>query len=84
MKTPILVAAFTLAAGAAFAGDADFGKLDADKSGGLSLAELNARMADITAQDFTAIDADGSGDVSEAEFAAWKSAKPKKDPAQPQ
>lgn len=84
MKITILAGAFSLAAGAALAGDADFSKLDADKSGGLSLAELNAKMADFTSQDLAAIDADASGDISEAEFAAWKSAKPKKDPAQPQ
>lgn len=84
MKTMLLTAAFALAAGAALAGDADFSKLDADRSGGLSLAELNAKMADFTAQDLAAIDADGSGDISEAEYAAWKSSKPKKDPAQPQ
>lgn len=84
MKLTLLAGAFTLAAGAALAGDADFAKLDADKSGGLSLAELNVKMADFTAEDLAAIDADRSGDISEAEYAAWKSAKSKKDPAQPQ
>ena len=85
MKLTLLAGACTLAAGAALAGDADFGKLDADRSGGLSLAELNAKMADFTAQDFAAVDADGSGDVSEAEYAAWKSTKSgAKDPSQPQ
>lgn len=84
MKIMILASAFSLAAGAALAGEADFSKLDADKSGGLSLAEINAKMADFTSQDLAAIDADASGDISEAEFAAWKSAKPQKDPSQPQ
>lgn len=84
MKLMITAAVLSLAAGAALAGDKDFAKLDADKSGGLSLAELNAVMADFTAQDLAAIDADGSGDVSEAEYAAWKSAKGSKDPSQPQ
>ncbi len=84
MKLTVIAGAFALAAGAALAGDADFAKLDADRSGGLSLAELNAKMADFTAQDLAAIDADASGDVSEAEFAAWKSAQPKTDPSRPQ
>jgi hypothetical protein len=84
MKIVFIAGAFSLAAGAALAGDKDFASLDADRSGGLSLAELNAAMAEFTAQDLAAIDADGSGDVSEAEFAAWRSSRPKKDPAQPQ
>jgi hypothetical protein len=86
MKLTLLAGALTLAAGAALAGDADFAKLDADKSGGLSLAEMNVKMADFTAQDLAAIDADRSGDISEAEFAAFKSAKAKTgtEPPQPQ
>lgn len=84
MKLTVLAGAMMLAAGAALAGDADFTKLDADRSGALSLAELNVKMADFTAQDLAAIDADGSGDVSEPEFTAWKSTQSKKDPAQPQ
>ncbi len=84
MKITILAAALTLAAGAALAGDADFAELDADKSGGLLLAEINAATADFTAQDLSAVDADRSGDISAAEYAAWKTVKPKTDPSQPQ
>lgn len=84
MKIILTAAALSLAAGAALAGNKDFAKLDADKSGGLSLAELNVAMADFTSQDLAAIDADKSGEISEAEFAAWKAAKPKVDPSQPQ
>lgn len=84
MKIILTAAAFSLAAGAALAGEAGFAQLDADKSGALSLAELNAKMADFTAQDLAAIDADGSGDISETEFAAWNSSKMKKEPSQPQ
>ncbi|MDZ7629048.1 MAG: hypothetical protein U5J99_11680 [Parvularculaceae bacterium] len=84
IKITLLASAFALAAGAALAGDADFAGLDADKSGALSLAEINAKMAAFTAQDFAAIDADQSGDVSKAEYDAWKSVKPTSDPSQPQ
>lgn len=84
IKLTLLAGAVTLAAGAALAGETDFAALDADRSGALSLAEINARMAEFTAQDLAAIDADASGDISEGEYAAWKFAKPKKDPSQPQ
>ncbi len=84
MKAIFLAASFALIAGTALAGEADFAKLDADSSGALSLAELNAVMDDFTAQDLAAIDTDKSGDLSEAEYAAWKAAKAKKNPAKPQ
>lgn len=84
MKIILTAAAFSFAAAAALAGETGFAQLDLDKSGALSLAEINATMADFTAQDLAAIDADGSGDISEAEYAAWKSSKPTKEPSQPQ
>ncbi len=53
---------------------ADFDALDADGSGGLSFAEIQAAAPGVTAEEFAAGDVDGSGELSRAEFEAWKSA----------
>lgn len=80
-----LAGALSLIASAAFAGaSGDFSKVDADKSGVLSLNELTTAMADFSPEDFAAADADRSGGISADEYAAWKSVKTTKDPSQPQ
>ena len=72
MKPRFVIASMLVfAAGAAQAGEADFAMLDADQSGGLSLAEVQATYPDAAAEDFARYDADGSGELSEAEYAAW-------------
>jgi len=76
--TPRLIAiagAFAFTAGAACAQVADggFSALDADGSGGISLAELAAAAPDATAETFAAYDFDGSGELSADEYAAWAS-----------
>ncbi len=77
-RTIAAAAAFTLAASAAFAGEGmDFTTLDADKSGALSLAEVQAAAPDASADDFASYDADKSGDLSAAEYAAWQAAAKK-------
>jgi hypothetical protein len=70
-------AAIGLFAGVAYAGD--FEQLDADGSGGLSLAEVQAAAPSVTTEEFAAFDADGSGELSMSEFDQWKAAA-----AQPQ
>lgn len=53
---------------------ADFGALDADGSGALSFAEIQAAAPSVTAEEFAAADADGTGALSRDEFEAWKTA----------
>lgn len=48
---------------------AAFASLDADASGGLSLAEVQAAMPDVTAEAFATADADVSGELSAEEYA---------------
>jgi len=55
---------------------ADFNALDADRSGTLSFAEIQAAAPVVTAEEFAAADADGSGELSPAEFDAWVASKP--------
>lgn len=70
----IAASAFLLASTGAHAQDVNFADVDADGSGGLSLAEVQAVAPSATQEQFTAYDTDGSGELSEAEFAAWLSA----------
>jgi hypothetical protein len=68
-------AALSFAAGGAIAGEGkDFASLDADKSGALSLAEVQAASPDATAEEFAAYDAGKSGHLSTEEFAALEAA----------
>lgn len=70
-----LAALLSAGAGAALAGDGkDFAALDADKSGALSLAEVQAGAPDATAEDFARYDVDKTGDLSAEEFAVWQAA----------
>ena len=71
-RISILAAGLGLFAAPAFA--ADFNALDADGSGGLSLAEVQAAAPSVTPEEFAAADADGTGELSRAEFDAWKAA----------
>jgi len=61
--------------GAAPRGAAGFATVDADGSGGLSLAEVQAAMPDVSKDLFELHDADGSGDLSAAEFNALLKAR---------
>ena len=61
--------AFTLAAGAAMA-QATLADLDADKSGGLSLTELQAVYSKLDDAGFKAIDTNADGAVDETEMKA--------------
>jgi len=53
---------------------ADFSALDADGSGGLSFAEIQAAAPSVTAEEFAAADTDGTGELSRDEFEVWKTA----------
>lgn len=56
---------------AAFAvGAPDFVAVDADVSGGASLAEVQVALPDLTEEAFAAADIDASGELSAAEFDA--------------
>lgn len=52
-----------------------FTKHDADKDGGLSIAEVKAADAKVTQADFDKYDSDKSKSLSKAEFAKWAEAK---------
>ena len=47
----------------------DFATIDADASGGLSLAEAQVALPDLTEEAFTAADLDANGELSAEEFA---------------
>ena len=53
---------------------ADFSAIDADGSGGLSFAEIQAAAPSVTAEEFAAADTDGTGELSPDEFEVWKTA----------
>ena len=81
MKKLVAIAALAaaFAAPGALAGETpDFAKLDADASGGLSLAEIQAAKPEVTAEKFAAYDIDASGELSETEFATWVATKAEK------
>ncbi|MEO1425331.1 MAG: hypothetical protein AAFU58_00920 [Pseudomonadota bacterium] len=62
--------------GAALAVEAsDFTIIDADASGGLSLAEVLAVAPDVTEDEFVNFDIDGSGELSEAEYEEWQASR---------
>jgi hypothetical protein len=65
----LALTASTLAAGAALA-QATLADLDADKSGGLSLTELQAVFTKLDDAGFKAIDTNADGAVDEAEMKA--------------
>lgn len=69
----LAISAFSLSVPVAFAGDFDV--IDADISGGLSLAEVQAVAPDVTEDEFVSFDIDGSGELSPTEFDAWKASK---------
>jgi len=73
----ITAAALAAGMGAALAQNdgTSFSALDTDKSGGVSMAELKAAGATVTAEAFARHDADGSGELSASEFAAWRGAQ---------
>lgn len=48
----------------------DFASVDADASGGVSLAEGQAVWADLTPEIFASADVDGNGELSQAEYDA--------------
>ena len=47
----------------------DFATIDADASGGVSLAEAQVALPDLTEEAFTAADLDANGELSAEEFA---------------
>ena len=52
-----------------------FAKVDGDKNGSLSIAEVKLADATVTQADFDKYDADKSKSLSSAEFAKWVEAK---------
>lgn len=78
MKKFIAIAALAaaFAAPGALAGEKKtFADIDADASGALTLAEIQAVKPEMTAEKFAVYDTDASGDISEAEYDAWKASK---------
>lgn len=60
---------------AAFAQAAtDFATVDADASGGVTLAEAQVAWPELTQDAFTAADTDGNGELSSDEYAALTAA----------
>lgn len=69
-----ITAALAMTASAACAqsdSDGGFSVLDTDRSGGISLSELQAAGATVTEETFALYDADGSGELSLEEYASW-------------
>ena len=67
---------------AAFAQAAtDFASVDADASGGVSLAEAQVAWPDLTEEAFTAADTDANGDLSAEEYDALVAASAAAAPA---
>lgn len=58
----------------------DFATLDADKSGGLTLVELQAHDAKLTQAEVDKYDADKNKSISQAEFTKWTEAAHKEAP----
>lgn len=56
--------------GGAFAQAPDFGALDTDGNGELSMEELQVAIPDLTAESFAMLDTDASGALSPEEFEA--------------
>ncbi|MEQ9504690.1 MAG: hypothetical protein RLO80_00365 [Hyphomonas sp.] len=56
-------------------GKKTFADLDADASGAVTLAEIQAVKPEMTEEKFAKYDTDASGDISEAEYDAWKASK---------
>jgi hypothetical protein len=52
----------------------DFATVDADASGGVSLAEAQVVLPDLTEEAFTAADIDANGELSAEEFATLAAA----------
>ena len=52
----------------------DFATIDADVSGGVSLAEAQVALPDLTEEAFTAADLDANGELSVEEFATLTAA----------
>lgn len=72
LQSTIALAVFLAAGGALASGnDFDFAALDGDKSGGLSLAEVQAAAPDVTSEAFGRYDSDSSGELSQTEFAVF-------------
>lgn len=81
MKKLVAIAALAaaFAAPSALAGeDMTFAAVDTDASATLSLEEVQAVKAEVTAEKFAKADADADGELSEAEFDAWKAKKAEK------
>jgi len=84
MKTIIVSSLVVLGLStAAFAQDAaapaaapDFATIDADASGGATLAEVQAAQPEVTAEQFATADADGNGELSAEEFATLAAPAP--------
>ncbi len=54
----------------------DFATVDADASGGISLAEAQVVLPDLTEEAFTAADIDANGELSAEEFATLAAPAP--------
>jgi len=89
MKTVVLSSLVVLGLStAAFAQEAvptapDYTAIDADASGGVTLAELQVAMPAVTAEQFAAADTDGNGELSADEFAVATTPAPAPAPADP-
>jgi hypothetical protein len=65
----LVVLGMSTAAFAQAAAAPDFATVDADASGGVTLAELQVALPTVTAEQFAAADADANGELSAEEFA---------------
>lgn len=76
-KLLITVAAIGLSTAAfAQAGAVTFSSVDADTSGGVSLAEAQVAWPDLTQEAFTAADTNQDGQLDQAEFDAYAATLP--------
>lgn len=78
MKTIVLTSLFALGLSSTAMAQmvTDFTSVDADASGGVSVAEAQVAWPDLTPEAFAAADLDGNGELSAEEFAAATGAAP--------
>ncbi len=68
MKQLVIALSILVAAPAVAIAASDFGKIDADGDGQVTIDELRASGINLTEEAFNTADSDGDGALSEAEF----------------